>query len=587
MSRGRILGRVSIAALVIASLASPISAQDYYYRYKGTWGASGGTTPVTPPVTPPAATVTVSSGVKPNVGQPFTWPMSASGANGAPIAGYAIDPVIPEITASGTNITGTLASAGSYTFQVVALDSEGDEMGRSGNVTLEVLPPVVLNPLPDRTFTAIDKGSDFSFDFKTLLDVDNLDEAVTPVLTWTKTPADQPPGLALGETTGILSGKPTQAGTYNFQVAASGYDTTTGPKSYTINVNNVYLDVTAISAGNTMTCAVTTAGGVKCWGNNSVGQLGDGTTTASNVPVQVQGLESGVSAISVGGATTCVIQSGAMKCWGGNTNYQVGDGTNTHRTSPVTILSSGVSSISVGNNQHTCAVHNGAVKCWGYNGNGQVDGSANGGSIRQTPHTIIASGATQVSAGHATSCAVVSGSVQCWGHAGGGIMANTVIYDKQPPTVVSGLTSPTAVAMGEQHACAIHNSGAVRCWGYGTDGQLGNGLWTNQTTTVPVNGLNSGVTVLSSAPYTTCAVHSGALKCWGRNNSGQIGNGNTTNVNVPYTVFSGASEVEAGVGVTCGKTTAGRARCWGNNSAGALGDGTNTNRLTPVDVLAL
>lgn len=358
-------------------------------------------------------------------------------------------------------------------------------------------------------------------------------------------------------------------------------------------------DSNLIAAGPYHTCALAANGTVRCWGDNATGELGVGTSTQRLAPVQVAGLGGGNQAVSAkSGSYTCAVtRTGAAKCWGNNSHGQLGDGTTVQRRAPVTVsgLGSGVRAIAAAN-LHTCALTTaGAVLCWGDNTYGQLGDGAT--ARRLTPVAVagLGSGVRAISAGGDHTCAVTTaGAVFCWGANNVGQLGDGTIVNRNMPVVVSGEASGVqAITLGYYHSCALSTAGAVSCWGYDAVGSLGDGTTGDDNhyrlTPVPVVGLGSGVREIAAGYEHTCAATTaGALSCWGWNVHGQLGDNTTTTQLSPVPVAGLSSGVQAmagGVFHTCALVTGNAVYCWGSNTVGQLGNGTNTDSLTPVSVL--
>lgn len=389
----------------------------------------------------------------------------------------------------------------------------------------------------------------------------------------------------------------------------------------------------AVATGELHTCSVGSIG-VRCWGANQYGQLGDGSTIGHPAPEEVVGLATGIVAISAGQWHTCALtNSGGAKCWGLNSLGQLGNGmspspspsstpsptesptetptpggptptfTNTPVPTPtggaglppetypvdVTGLSSGVLALAAGG-RHTCAlVSGGDVKCWGDNSFGQLgDGTT---TSRPAPGSVVglADVVTAITAGNNHTCAVLAdGGVQCWGANYGGQLGDGTTTSRSIPADVVGLAAGVAIEAGSGHTCAVLDNGLINCWGLNFSGQLGDGTLVGQTSPVEVSGL-SGVEEVSAANSHTCALAAGGTtSCWGSNSSGQLGTGTTLDSPVPVEVeglIAPSLGLSTGGAHSCAVTRIATIRCWGTNTSGQIGDGTGIDRAIATDVL--
>jgi alpha-tubulin suppressor-like RCC1 family protein len=305
------------------------------------------------------------------------------------------------------------------------------------------------------------------------------------------------------------------------------------------------LTFSSISAGDSKACGVTTAGQAYCWGNGDVGALGNGTTSSSNVPVQVSGGLTFASVSATGQFFACgVTTSGAGYCWGYGAFYTLGTGNNSSSSTPVAVAGGHTFSAISAGRQHGCGVTpSGDGYCWGQNDVGQI---GNGGtSTAQSPSLVTgAHSFSVINAGDAFTCGVTTaGAGYCWGTDNQGQLGNGVTTDPGVPTptpaAVSGSLTFNSITAGGIHACGTVTGGAAYCWGAGGNGQLGNGTFTSvQNTPVVVSGGFSFVS-LSAGRSHVCGVTTGEeTYCWGTNNSGELGIGTNASVsNVPVAVM--------------------------------------------------
>jgi alpha-tubulin suppressor-like RCC1 family protein len=266
----------------------------------------------------------------------------------------------------------------------------------------------------------------------------------------------------------------------------------------------------------------------------------------------------GATSVSTGNAFACaVISGGTVKCWGQNTSGQLGDGTKVTRTRAVTVLASagvplkGVTAVAAGGNTACARLSTGAVRCWGSNSNGQLGrGNVVSSSVPVAVVGLdgVAAKATVVTVGSAHACAVVAGgAVRCWGANSSGQLGDGTTTQRLSPVAVkvsaaAALSGATTVTAGAAHSCAIVGpiaSATVRCWGSGANGRLGSGL-----TSSSVARLVSGTVATKAIAVAAGGAHSvvigpnpafagNGISGWGLNSSGQVGDGTASSRSVP------------------------------------------------------
>jgi alpha-tubulin suppressor-like RCC1 family protein len=342
------------------------------------------------------------------------------------------------------------------------------------------------------------------------------------------------------------------------------------------------------------TCALTNAGQAYCWGFNSRGQLGNNDTGVVNsTPIPVAGgLKFQSLAVSNIGAASCgITTTGAAYCWGENTGGRLGDGTTVQRLSPTPVAGGLVfTSLSVGA-QHTCGlVANGNAYCWGTTLTGALGTGVNESRmtpVRAAPNMTFKS----ITTGIDFTCGLTRevGVAYCWGSGFIGQLGDGLRTSSYAPAQVSGAHAFQSLAAGTSTVCGVTTVGRAYCWGqnfFGTVGDStrsgGNVSGLRLTPVAVVGGLTfKGI---SSGAETTCGVTTtGTGYCWGYN-FGAVGDGTTEHRASPSPVAGGLTfqTISSGTSYSCGIATTKALYCWGDNSNGQLGDGTITTRLVPT-----
>ena len=331
-------------------------------------------------------------------------------------------------------------------------------------------------------------------------------------------------------------------------------------------------EVKAVAAGGDHTCAVTSAGGLYCWGRNDAGQV-SGTPSPSPVATPLKRYDSGVVAVVAGEAHTCAAIAGEVRCWGRNLEGQA----------PVARSIAGVTRLAAGL-AHTCALvkSTAEVTCWGNSGLGQDAGG------------VTLTGIADIAAGTDHTCALVGGiggAVQCWGSDELGQLGNGAPIGNFSVVQVTAVASGArAIAASGNHTCAAASNpspgdatNALQCWGDLPATGFGVTAPPSPSPTIPLEDPDKSIVDFPVLDLATGKTHvcvrkggTDALKCFGPDSSlGQLGGapaGARETVDVPGS--AGATWLSAGADHTCAIFANYGVQCWGSNAFGQLGDGT-------------
>ncbi|HLL91888.1 MAG TPA: hypothetical protein VK252_03030 [Solirubrobacteraceae bacterium] len=325
------------------------------------------------------------------------------------------------------------------------------------------------------------------------------------------------------------------------------------------------------------------------WGRDSSGGLGAGYTGSAHGPVATL-VPAGARQVVAAGASYALMEDGTVYAWGDNTFGELGNGSHQNSSVPVQVKGvSGAVAIAAGGLHAMALLSNGTVMTWGGNSYGQLGNGTGGGGreVGEANPVLVPglSGVVAIAAGGADDAALLSnGTVEAWGENKAGQLGDGTTLEKDLPTPVKGLAGVKAVAVGGDpsiggHMLALLDNGTVMAVGGNFDGQLGNDSTAkNSVTPVPVKGLSHVTSVSADLTHSMALLENGTAMAWGDDQYGQLGVGSVHErcnhepcSRAPVTVgLSKVTAISAGFRFSLA-LSAGKAFAWGADERRQLG----------------
>jgi len=370
-----------------------------------------------------------------------------------------------------------------------------------------------------------------------------------------------------------------------------GNGTFGGISSLPVEVWNL-TDVLDIKGGGSHCLSLKNDGKIWAWGNNKYGQVGNGKTNHSNIPVEVMNPTTNVTTISGGGAHTLALRNdGIVFAWGNNLRGQLGnESVLDNSTIPIEVLYITDVAMITGGGAHSLAIKNdGTVWAWGRGDLGQLGNGLNNDSkvpvqVKNLTNVLA------IGAGGWHSLALKSdGTVWSWGSNAYGQLGDGTKEHSNVPVQVLNLTNVIEISASIQHSLALKNDGTIRAWGWNEYGQLGDGTDFDSNIPVKVLNISDAITIAAGGGHSLAVNENGSIWSWGRNAAGQLGNKTWDDSSIPVQVLNltNVSGISAGAGHSLALQNDGTVWAWGANYTGQLGNGKSgpgTDSNIPIEV---